>query len=164
MSGLWSGRPVSVRLDDLEVICTVLGCQPCDLLHREQAPACAAPPAHNRQTAPQVAPQAEPAATSAAAAVPVEGVACSRTGCGAVHSAPASVSGPARPACPEQDRPAGPEPDCGCSSPSRPHDACPPPSSGAQDAVAARTRPLAPRGSAGVPSPRWRVQRPEPPA
>jgi DNA-binding Xre family transcriptional regulator len=26
MSGLWSGRPASVKLDDLDVICAVLGC------------------------------------------------------------------------------------------------------------------------------------------
>jgi len=26
MSGLWSGQPVSVKLDDLDVICAVLGC------------------------------------------------------------------------------------------------------------------------------------------
>jgi DNA-binding Xre family transcriptional regulator len=26
MSGLWSGNPASVKLDDLEVICAVLGC------------------------------------------------------------------------------------------------------------------------------------------
>src|SRR5213083_683696 len=26
MSGLWSGNPASVKLDDLDVICAVLGC------------------------------------------------------------------------------------------------------------------------------------------
>jgi DNA-binding Xre family transcriptional regulator len=26
MSGLWSGHPASIKLDDLDVICTVLGC------------------------------------------------------------------------------------------------------------------------------------------
>jgi DNA-binding Xre family transcriptional regulator len=26
MSGLWSGSPASVKLDDLDIICTVLGC------------------------------------------------------------------------------------------------------------------------------------------
>lgn len=26
MSGLWSGQPASIKLDDLDVICTVLGC------------------------------------------------------------------------------------------------------------------------------------------
>jgi putative transcriptional regulator len=35
MSNLWSGRPVTIRLDDLEVICEVLGCEPGDLLVRE---------------------------------------------------------------------------------------------------------------------------------
>lgn len=32
MSGLWSGNPVSVKLDDLDVICAVLGCGVADLL------------------------------------------------------------------------------------------------------------------------------------
>jgi DNA-binding Xre family transcriptional regulator len=32
MSYLWSGKPVSIRLDDLDVICAVLGCQPGELL------------------------------------------------------------------------------------------------------------------------------------
>jgi|SRR5262245_33998553 len=32
MSGLWSGRPVSLKLDDLDVICAVLGCQIGELL------------------------------------------------------------------------------------------------------------------------------------
>ena len=35
MSSLWSWQPVTVRLDDLEVICEVLGCEPGDLLIRE---------------------------------------------------------------------------------------------------------------------------------
>lgn len=35
MSGLWSGQPTSIRLDDLEVICAVLGCGPEELLLRE---------------------------------------------------------------------------------------------------------------------------------
>ena len=35
MSNLWSGQPVTIRLDDLEVICAVLGCEPGDLLIRE---------------------------------------------------------------------------------------------------------------------------------
>jgi Cro/C1-type HTH DNA-binding domain len=42
MSHLWSGRPISIRLDDLEVICTVLGCEPGDLLVRDPAAARAA--------------------------------------------------------------------------------------------------------------------------
>jgi len=32
MSGLWSGRPASIKLDDLDVICAVLGCQVGELL------------------------------------------------------------------------------------------------------------------------------------
>jgi DNA-binding Xre family transcriptional regulator len=37
MSHLWSGRPISVRLDDLDVICAVLVCEPGDLLIRDPA-------------------------------------------------------------------------------------------------------------------------------
>ena len=37
MSGLWSGSPGSVKLDDLEVICAVLDCEPTKLLIREPA-------------------------------------------------------------------------------------------------------------------------------
>lgn len=32
MSNLWAGQPVTIRLDDLEVICEVLGCEPNDIL------------------------------------------------------------------------------------------------------------------------------------
>jgi DNA-binding Xre family transcriptional regulator len=32
MSALWTGTPTSIRLDDLDVICAVLGCTPADLL------------------------------------------------------------------------------------------------------------------------------------
>lgn len=32
MSGLWSGRPASIKLDDLNVICTVLDCSVTELL------------------------------------------------------------------------------------------------------------------------------------
>lgn len=32
MSALWTGQPTTVRLDDLDVICLVLGCAPSDLL------------------------------------------------------------------------------------------------------------------------------------
>jgi DNA-binding Xre family transcriptional regulator len=44
MSHLWSGRPISVRLDDLEVICQVLDCDPGELLLREATAGAAAPP------------------------------------------------------------------------------------------------------------------------
>ena len=32
MSNLWSGKPASLKLDDLDVICAVLGCEIGDLL------------------------------------------------------------------------------------------------------------------------------------
>jgi DNA-binding Xre family transcriptional regulator len=32
MSSLWSGQPVSLKLEDLDVICVVLGCEIGDLL------------------------------------------------------------------------------------------------------------------------------------
>ena len=32
MSGLWSGRPISLKLADLDVICVVLGCEVGELL------------------------------------------------------------------------------------------------------------------------------------
>ena len=37
MSNLWSGQPVTIRLDDLDIICEVLECEPGDLLIREPA-------------------------------------------------------------------------------------------------------------------------------
>ena len=37
MSGLWSGTPASVKLDDLDVICAVLGCGVEELLIAEPA-------------------------------------------------------------------------------------------------------------------------------
>lgn len=35
MSNLWSGQPVTIRLDDLDVICAVLGCEVSELLQPE---------------------------------------------------------------------------------------------------------------------------------
>jgi DNA-binding Xre family transcriptional regulator len=32
VSALWSGKPISVRLDDLDKICAALGCTVADLL------------------------------------------------------------------------------------------------------------------------------------
>ena len=32
MSALWTGTPVTIRLEDLDVICSVLHCNPADLL------------------------------------------------------------------------------------------------------------------------------------
>ena len=37
MSALWTGNPTSIRLDDLDIICHVLDCEPNDLLIREPA-------------------------------------------------------------------------------------------------------------------------------
>ena len=39
MSGLWSGTPASIKLDDLDVICAVLGCGVEELLIAEPATA-----------------------------------------------------------------------------------------------------------------------------
>ncbi len=44
MSALWIGTPVSIRLDDLEVICEILDCAPSDLLIREPEKAAARRP------------------------------------------------------------------------------------------------------------------------
>lgn len=35
MSGLWTGTPTMIRLDDLDVICSVLDCSPAELMIRE---------------------------------------------------------------------------------------------------------------------------------
>ncbi|MET8042532.1 helix-turn-helix transcriptional regulator [Micromonospora sp. NPDC005215] len=35
MSALWTTTPTTIRLDDLDVICTVLDCSPAELLVRE---------------------------------------------------------------------------------------------------------------------------------
>jgi DNA-binding Xre family transcriptional regulator len=52
MSHLWSGRPISVRLDDLEVICAVLDCDPGELLLREATADAAVPPQPEAAAAP----------------------------------------------------------------------------------------------------------------
>jgi len=48
MSGLWSGQPASVKLDDLDIICAALGCGVAELLVPEpetvRGPAGAEPP------------------------------------------------------------------------------------------------------------------------
>ncbi|MEU1201274.1 helix-turn-helix transcriptional regulator [Streptomyces sp. NPDC005813] len=58
MSGLWAHTPLTVRLEDLEVLCTVLSCEPSDLLIPEP------PPARTPASAPGPAP--DPASTTAA--------------------------------------------------------------------------------------------------
>jgi len=35
MSGWWTGTPNTIRLDELDVICAVLGCTPADVLIAE---------------------------------------------------------------------------------------------------------------------------------
>ncbi|MFD5922304.1 helix-turn-helix domain-containing protein [Kitasatospora sp. NPDC058201] len=45
MSALWTGTPVSIRLDDLDVICSVLECDPTALLIREPEKVAARRPA-----------------------------------------------------------------------------------------------------------------------
>ena len=51
MSNLWSGQPVTIRLDDLEIICEVLGCEPGDLLIREPGTIRRAEPADDNTSA-----------------------------------------------------------------------------------------------------------------
>lgn len=58
MSGLWTGNPTSVRLDDLDVICSVLSCSPTDLLIAEPHAVAA-----RRPTATQVASSGGPPVT-----------------------------------------------------------------------------------------------------
>jgi DNA-binding Xre family transcriptional regulator len=43
MSHLWSSQPVTIRLQDLQIICTVLGCTPNDLLVLEETHATSRP-------------------------------------------------------------------------------------------------------------------------
>jgi DNA-binding Xre family transcriptional regulator len=62
MSGLWSGCPASVKLDDLDVICAVVGCGVEELLIAE--PGKIARPAGDQHGEPAAAsPQARPAVT-----------------------------------------------------------------------------------------------------
>lgn len=48
MSALWTGTPTTVRLDDLDVICAVLSCQPSDLLVPEPDKVAARKPAREK--------------------------------------------------------------------------------------------------------------------
>jgi putative transcriptional regulator len=50
MSHLWAGEPISIRLDDLDIICSVLDCEPGELLIRDSEAA--------KRTAPQSTPVA----------------------------------------------------------------------------------------------------------
>lgn len=51
MSALWTGTPTSIRLDDLDMICTVLNCAPTDLLICEPDKVSARRPAVPEQAA-----------------------------------------------------------------------------------------------------------------
>jgi DNA-binding Xre family transcriptional regulator len=53
MSGLWSGQPNAVRLDELDVVCAVLGCGIEELLIPE--PGKVAVPGHDTQQLPAAA-------------------------------------------------------------------------------------------------------------
>jgi putative transcriptional regulator len=49
MSALWTGTPTTIRLDDLDVLCAVLGCSPADLLLCEPDKVAARQPARAAQ-------------------------------------------------------------------------------------------------------------------
>ena len=53
MSALWTGTPVTIRLDDLDVICSVLECTPTDLLICEPDKVAARRPAELKKAAAQ---------------------------------------------------------------------------------------------------------------
>ena len=62
MSQMWTGTPNIVRLDELDVICSILDCEPSDLLIREPAKVAARRPREERTAtgdavAPVVAPR-----------------------------------------------------------------------------------------------------------
>lgn len=60
MSGLWSGTPNTIRLEELDVICAALGCEISELMTPE--PGTIAPPAGNDDTARTAAEAGRPAA------------------------------------------------------------------------------------------------------
>jgi len=57
MSSLWAGTPTSVRLDDLDVICAVLDCEPSQLLIREPDAVAARRPAKKKAASASPAPR-----------------------------------------------------------------------------------------------------------
>lgn len=57
MSALWTGTPVTIRLDDLDVVCSVLGCAPGDLLICEPEKVAARKPAQVAEAGPAPARQ-----------------------------------------------------------------------------------------------------------
>jgi putative transcriptional regulator len=64
MSALWTGNPTTIRLDDLDVICSVLECQPSDLLIPEPEAVAARKPAKravaSKNPSPRLARAAKP--------------------------------------------------------------------------------------------------------
>ena len=74
MSNLWSGQPVTIRLDDLDVICAVLGCGVEELLAPEPDKAAA------RRPAPDTAPGTQPSQAHQATAVGAGGTVRRRPG------------------------------------------------------------------------------------
>lgn len=55
MSALWTGTPTTIRLDDLDVICSVLECSPADLLICEPEAVAARRPARAAEVGPRLA-------------------------------------------------------------------------------------------------------------
>ncbi len=51
MAALWTGTPTMIRLDDLDVICSVLECTPSDILITEPEAVAARKPAKKAATA-----------------------------------------------------------------------------------------------------------------
>jgi DNA-binding Xre family transcriptional regulator len=60
MSALWSGTPTSVRLDDLDVICAVLECDPADLLVPEPDKVAARRPKAHKAASKGTSPAVQP--------------------------------------------------------------------------------------------------------
>jgi DNA-binding Xre family transcriptional regulator len=51
LSGLWSGQPNSIKLDELEIFCAVLDCGPEELMIREPSAVPVPAPAQNAEQA-----------------------------------------------------------------------------------------------------------------
>ncbi|MBU6311886.1 MAG: helix-turn-helix domain-containing protein [Actinomycetales bacterium] len=60
MSSLWAGTPVTIRLDDLDVICAVLDCDPAALLIPEPAKVAARRPEREQVVGAQAPPPIVP--------------------------------------------------------------------------------------------------------
>ena len=60
MSALWSGTPTSVRLDDLDVICAVLECDPAELLVPEPDKVAARRPTAHKAASTGTSPAVQP--------------------------------------------------------------------------------------------------------